>query len=80
MFVNEKSSFQFSKLHINYQALGDGGVQGFLSTEFFIDQFGIIANTFLIFSSKSLSLVNDISARPILMDSKLIRLVYPLYN
>ena len=56
---------------------GDGGIQGFFQREFFIDQFGIVANSFLIFSSKSLNLIQDLSVRPVKVDANLIKYIYP---
>jgi hypothetical protein len=62
-------------LVINYNSNGDGGIQGHHSREFFIDSFGVIANSFLKFSSNNL--VTDTEVRPIKLDSKLIKYVYP---
>jgi hypothetical protein len=64
--------------HIHSHVNGDGGIQGFLDTRFYIDQFGVVANSFYVFSSKTMSLINDITARPVLIDAKVVGLVYPI--
>ncbi len=63
---------------IDYLPTGDGGIQGFKEREFFIDNLGIIANSFLVLSSKSLELIQDLTVRPIKLDANLIKYVYPL--
>jgi hypothetical protein len=64
-------------LQIIPRANGDGGLQGFLETQFYIDQFGVIANSFYIFSSQTMSFIADLSVKPVLLDARVINLVYP---
>ena len=78
--LEENSIYGSEILKIDYSPNGDGGLQGFSEREFFIDNFGTIANSFLIFSSKSLSLIQDLTVRQIKLDSHLVKFVYPLYS
>jgi hypothetical protein len=65
-------------LVINYTPNGDGGIQGHHAREFFIDSLGVIANSFLKFSSDKI--VPDLEVRPVKLDSILIKYVYPSHN
>ncbi len=73
-------NYAYYGLHILYSEKGEGGIQGFMDTKFYIDQFGAIANSFYVISSQ-MGLISDSSVRPVLMDAKYINLVYPrLYS
>jgi hypothetical protein len=77
----EKLVYNYAGILIKPTPQGDGGIQGFHQREFLIDQFGVVANSFLIFSSKSLGFIQDLSVRSIKVDANLIKYIYPkLYN
>lgn len=78
---DEKLVYNYAGILIKATPQGDGGIQGFYQREFFIDNFGVVANSFLIFSSKSLGFIQDLSVRSIKVDANLIKYIYPkLYN
>lgn len=74
-----KSGIISKGIEINYLPDGTGGLEGFRDIPFFMDQMGLIANTFFVISPKSNLLQIDAGARPIHLNSKLVRLVYPMY-
>jgi hypothetical protein len=75
--LNEARFFN-DGLQIIHMPLGDGGTQGMALRQFYIDEFGVIANSFLILSSNG-ELVEDTSVKQIRSEPKLVRYIYSLY-
>jgi hypothetical protein len=80
MQLKKKNIYGFERILMEYRPKGDAGIQGFSETEFFADNLGTIANSFLVMSSKSLELIQDLTVRPIKLEANLVKYVYPLYS
>ena len=76
--MNGVNAANLYKLVIVKRPLGDGGVQGFLDCEFFIDKLGEIANSFYILGSNTLEFIKEIDVRKVFVEPKHVGYVYRL--
>ena len=61
-----------------YNTLGNSGINGFLDREFFVDNYGTVANAFFLISNYKWEFIPDTSVRPVKVEPTLIKYIYKL--
>lgn len=66
------------KLIIRNRPLGDGGIQGFVDCEFYMDKLGEIANAFYLLSANTIEFIKELDVRRVFVEPQHINYIYKL--